>query len=277
MSRILKTKGNVITREYGNGHSGIDIVGTGHTTDSIIAHTAGKVIFCQTGYANNKGSTGNASYGNCVKIQHSNGYATLYAHLARVDVKYGQTVKQGQVIGYMGNTGNSYGSHLHFEVWRNNVRINPKPYINANLSGNMINNGGCTGIITYQAYNGKWLSEVKKADNSNNGFAGVGKTLISAFRCKPQNGYIIYEGRSLNGKWLGAVNSNNYHSGNGNSYAGILGTPLDGIRIKSTEGYVEYRVKTREDGWLPWVRGFGDKGNEYAGIKGHAIIGIQMK
>lgn len=276
-SRVLKNKGNVVTREYGNGHTGIDIVGTGRTTDYIIAHSDGKVIFCQKGYKNNKGSTGNASYGNCVKIQHANGYCTLYAHLDSVNVNFGQTVKQGQVIGYMGNTGNSYGAHLHFEVWKNGARINPKPYINSNLYGNIISNGGCTGTITYQAYAGKWLPEVYKADNTNNGFAGAGTTLISAFRCKPQNGQIMYEARRLNGGWLGAVISNNYNSGNGDSYAGLIGVAMDGIRIKSTEGYVDYRVKTKEDGWLAWVRGFGDKGNEYAGIKGHAIIGIQMK
>lgn len=279
-SRVLQNKDNLITQEYGNGHTGIDIVGAGHTADNIIAHSDGKVIFCQTGYKNNIGSTGNASYGNCVKIQHSNDYCTLYAHLASVNVKLNETVKQGQVIGYMGNTGNSYGTHLHFEVWKNGTRINPKPYINADLYGNIITNGGCTGTITYQAYAEKWLPEVNKVDDTADGFAGIGNTAISAFRCKPQNGEIIYEGRTLNGNWLGAVNSNDYNKDSGksgDSYAGNLGTSLDGIRIKSTQGYVDYRVKTKEDGWLPWVRGFGDKGNEYAGIKGHAIIGIQMK
>ena len=277
MSRILQTKGNIITREYGNGHTGIDIVGTGHTTDNIIAHSDGKIIFCQSGYGNNKGSTGNASYGNCIKIQHANGYATLYAHLSSINVKYGDVVKQGQVIGYMGNTGNSYGAHLHFEVWRNGVRINPKPYIDADFVGNIVLNGGCTGKITYQAFNGNWLPEVSKADNTNDGFAGIGQTLLSAFRCKPQNGQIIYEARAINGNWLGAVNSKDYNTNTCDSFAGLIGVAMDGIRIKSTEGYVDYQVKTREDGWLPWVRGFGDRGNEYAGIRGHAIIGIRMK
>lgn len=277
MSRILKNKNNLITQEFGNGHSGIDIVGAGRTTDYIIAHSDGKVIFCQKGYRNNKGSTGNASYGNCVKIQHANGYATLYAHLDTVNVSLNQTVKQGQVIGYMGNSGNSYGAHLHFEVWKNGVRINPKPYIDGNLKGNVINNGGYTGIITYQAYTNKWLEEVQKADKTNSGYAGINNERITAFRCKPENGEIIYEGRLLNGNWLGAVNSKDYNAGDGSSYAGILGKAIDGIRIKSTQGYVDYQVKTKEDGWLPWVRGFGDKGNEYAGLKGHAIIGIRMK
>lgn len=101
MSRVLQHKGNVITREYGNGHIGIDIVGTGYTIDNVVAHTSGKVIWIQTGQKNNQGSTGNLSYGNAVKIQHSNGYCTLYAHLDYITVKYGQNVTQGQVIGRM--------------------------------------------------------------------------------------------------------------------------------------------------------------------------------
>ena len=101
MSRILQNKGNVITREYGNGHIGIDIRGTGYTIDNVVAHTSGKVIWIQTGQKNNQGSTGNLSYGNAVKIQHANGYCTLYAHLDYITVGYGQNVTQGQVIGRM--------------------------------------------------------------------------------------------------------------------------------------------------------------------------------
>ena len=134
-----------------------------------------------------------------------------------------------------------------------------------------------TGTITYQAYTNKWLEEVKKCDNTPNGYAGIYKQPITAFRCKPQYGEIIYEAHELGGKWLGAVNSKNYSDGSYNSYAGILGKKIDGIRIKSTKGYVDYRVHTIEDGWLDWARGFGDSGNSYAGIYGHTIDGIQMK
>ena len=103
MSRVLQNKGNVITREYGNGHSGVDIVGTGNTVDNVVAHSSGTVIWVQTGYSNNVNLPAgtNATYGNAIKIQHANGYCTLYAHLEYVSVKYGQTVSQGQVIGKM--------------------------------------------------------------------------------------------------------------------------------------------------------------------------------
>lgn len=133
-----------------------------------------------------------------------------------------------------------------------------------------------TGIITYQAYTNKWLPEVNKCDNTNNGYAGIYGTPITSFRCKPQYGELIYEAHELGGSWIGAVNSKDYSKGNGNSFAGYLGKKIDGIRIKSTKGWVKYRVHTIEDGWLDWAQGFGDSGNEYAGIYGHTIDGIQM-
>lgn len=130
-----------------------------------------------------------------------------------------------------------------------------------------------TGKITYQAYVNGWLPEVNKCDNTNDGYAGIGNTYISAFRCKPQYGEIIYQAHRINGDWLPEVNSKDYSANNGNSYAGIIGKPIDAIKIKSTKGYVDYRVKTAKRGWLPWVRQYGD----YAGNIGEAIIGIQMK
>ena len=134
-----------------------------------------------------------------------------------------------------------------------------------------------TGVITYQAYDGTWLSPVSKCDNTANGYAGRYGRAISGFRCKPQYGEIIYEAHQLGGGWIGAVNSRDYSSGGGNSYAGNLGRPIDGIRIKSTRGYVDYRVHLKNGGWLEWARGFGDKGNSFAGIYGKEIDGIQMK
>lgn len=133
-SRVLQTLENEITRGFGNGHIGIDLGWRTIQNDGIIAHSQGKVVFCQTGHKNNPGSTGTASYGNCVKLLHPNGYYTLYAHLSEVNVTNGQVVTKGQQIGKMGNTGNSYGAHLHFEV-RNpkNVCIDPEPYIAADL------------------------------------------------------------------------------------------------------------------------------------------------
>lgn len=140
-----------------------------------------------------------------------------------------------------------------------------------------------TGTITYQAYDGKWEKEVYKADNSPDGYAGDSIHFISGVRAKPQYGEIIIEAHELGGQWLGPVSSKNYKTNDmmdGNSYAGVYGKPQDAYRIKSTRGYVKYRCLVKINGklkWLDWVIGFGDKPNEYAGIFGMPIYGIQME
>lgn len=78
------------------------------------------------------------SYGNMVKIRHANWNGgtlhTLYAHLNSINVKQGQVVKTGEVIGYSGNTGNSFGAHLHFEVRWKNKRTNPLVWLDNNFT-----------------------------------------------------------------------------------------------------------------------------------------------
>ena len=130
-----------------------------------------------------------------------------------------------------------------------------------------------TGTIIYQAFTNRWLSEVNRCDDTNDGYAGIGRESITAFKCRPQYGEIIYQAHVLGEDWLDEVNSKDYFANNGDSYAGIIGKPIDAIRIKSTKGYVDYRVKTKKNGWLPWVRQYSD----YAGNYGESIIGIQMK
>ena len=133
--RVLKGGFCEITQYYGgdNNHLGIDIVGKNYTIDTVVAHSDGTVVFIQTNQVNNPGSFGDASYGNFVKINHGDGWFTLYAHLDTVNVNVGDKVSKGQVLGLMGNTGNSYGAHLHFEVWQNNARTNPYIYLDKEL------------------------------------------------------------------------------------------------------------------------------------------------
>ena len=117
MNRLLKNSDILITQTYKPGiHNGIDLVGKNHSLDYITAHSDGTVVNLRANYRTND-KTGN-SYGNFVKIKHKNGYYTLYAHLKcnSIPVKIGNKIKQGDVIGYMGNTGHSFGAHLHFEV-----------------------------------------------------------------------------------------------------------------------------------------------------------------
>ena len=181
-SRVLQTQENRITRGFGNGHTGVDLGWQTTQTDAILAHSDGKVVFCQTGYGNSPGSSGNASYGNCVKLDHGNGYYTLYAHLSDVTVKNGQQVSKGQVIGHMGNTGNSYGTHLHFEVRKGASNcIDPAPYIAADLPG----------LPTYTETPVDYQVEVT-ADDLNIR-SGPGTGYASQGVCKPGKHQIVAE------------------------------------------------------------------------------------
>jgi len=102
---------------WGVLHAGVDIangVGT-----PIRAAKAGTVILA--GW--------NGGYGNCIVIDHGGGFSTLYAHMSRLRASEGQTVKQGQLIGDMGSTGNSTGPHLHFETRVGGSPQNPTRYL----------------------------------------------------------------------------------------------------------------------------------------------------
>ncbi len=73
-------------------------------------------------------------YGMHVRIEHANGYLTIYGHMQKIDVKAGDQVKAGQVIGKSDNTGNSTGPHLHFELRKGNIPIDPAPLLVTKLS-----------------------------------------------------------------------------------------------------------------------------------------------
>ncbi|HPC73372.1 MAG TPA: M23 family metallopeptidase [Syntrophales bacterium] len=67
--------------------------------------------------------------GNTVQISHTNGLATAYGHLLKCAVRKGQVIRKGDIIGYVGNSGRSTGSHLHYTVLLNGVPVNPRPYL----------------------------------------------------------------------------------------------------------------------------------------------------
>jgi len=73
-------------------------------------------------------------YGNHIRIDHGFGYVSLYAHLSKYNVRRGQKVKRGDIIGYVGNTGRSIGPHLHYEIFKDNQKINPLNFYYGNLS-----------------------------------------------------------------------------------------------------------------------------------------------
>ena len=99
------------------GHEGIDIpldVGT-----PVYACAAGTVSYAQAGWHSGMGVDGIASYGNCVFVDHGSGWQSRYAHMSSIVVASGTMVQQGQLIGYVGSTGNSSGPHLHLALYYN--------------------------------------------------------------------------------------------------------------------------------------------------------------
>lgn len=105
-------------------HQGIDLGRLEHKKvgTPILAAAAGTVFV--SGWV-----SGNAGYG--VEIRHANGVVTKYFHMTRTGVKNGQQVKAGQVIGYMGATGDATGPHLHFEVWVNGTLKNAAKWLDS--------------------------------------------------------------------------------------------------------------------------------------------------
>lgn len=120
----VKPVSGVITSRFGNresirsyGHTGLDIAAPKGT--KIKAAAAGTVLFAGT----------SGGYGKVVKISHGNDIKTYYAHCSELYVKEGQKVNAGDVIAAVGSTGNSTGNHLHFEVIKNGVELDPQNYL----------------------------------------------------------------------------------------------------------------------------------------------------
>lgn len=81
-----------------------------------------------------RADSNSSGFGNHIRIDHGFGYLTLYAHLSKYNVKKGQRVKRGDLIGFVGNTGRSQGPHLHYEVHKDGKAINPINFYYGNLS-----------------------------------------------------------------------------------------------------------------------------------------------
>lgn len=106
---------------FGNGHYGMDIPASRGTP--IVASRSGTVMT-----ANGSDDWG-YSWGYYVSIYHDSTYSTLYAHMSSVAVSEGQWVNKGDVIGYVGDTGYSFGDHCHFEVYQNGTRVDPSQFV----------------------------------------------------------------------------------------------------------------------------------------------------
>ena len=232
-----------ITQEYkGTAHNGIDIVNQGYTLGYITAHSDGVVVGCR----NNCNGFEKGSYGNYVKIKHDNGYYTLYGHMAynTVRVSVGQRVSKGEILGYMGNTGYSFGGHLHFEV-RNpsDVRIDPTPYLDADLpsTSNEVN-------VYYQVETKEdgVLPMVKNLED----YAGWSDHPIRYLAMKADKGGLKYRVTTTSGltlPWVTECDINNHNTGcagNGEPIATVEAyyyTPKDIIK-ESGYKYIYYKV-----------------------------------
>ncbi|MBE9061718.1 M23 family metallopeptidase [cf. Phormidesmis sp. LEGE 11477] len=114
----ISSEYGVRSNPFGGGgyemHEGIDFVGS--VGAEIVATGDGVVTL----------SGHNGGYGIVVTIDHGNGYESLYAHMSKADVEIGQSIRRGEVIGYIGSTGRSSGPHLHYSLYKDEQPINPR-------------------------------------------------------------------------------------------------------------------------------------------------------
>src|SRR3990167_735378 len=160
-ARPINTKGKdpiVSTTYLGKDHPGIDYAYP--DGEPIYASADGKVVIAKDSetrkWIANPPSDPfppprglrTEDYGNLTRIDHAEGYATLYAHqlFNSLVVKLGDTVKKGQLIGKVGSTGNSTGNHLHWEVRKNNVAVDPRQIMDMGFSnyGTSVTSSGTT-------------------------------------------------------------------------------------------------------------------------------------
>lgn len=99
-------------------HTGIDLANEAGTP--IYATASGVIVKAKY----------ESGYGKFIRIDHQNGYETLYGHMSSFKVREGDVVKKGQIIGFMGSTGQSTGPHVHYEVWAGGVKADPMNYLN---------------------------------------------------------------------------------------------------------------------------------------------------
>lgn len=283
-SRVLLNKVTVITQPfhyagqygYDYDHYGVDLTsnnGVINVLDWITAHSDGKVVAIRTDCTGFE----YGSYGNYVLLEHPNGMGTMYAHLAygTTQVSYGQTVKAGQVLAYMDNTGTSYGGHLHWEVRNaNGNMIDPAPYLNSDLPGMGAD------YILYQIYDDvhkTWQPNVK----NDYDYAGIFGSDVDCVAANLSKGNVRYKVHT----WGGDIYEKYPNSGwlpevkNRTDFAGVKGRPIDGFMIIGDKA-LTYRVHLRKRNlWLPWVTGYDtmDAINGFAGILGQPIDAIQIK
>ena len=287
------------TGQYGYtyNHFGIDLVdwnGSYTCLNWIVAHSDGKVVALRNDCVGKEAN----SYGNYVLLQHANGMYTMYAHLyyGTVQVYVGQTVKKGQRLGYMDNSGTSDGGHLHWEVRQSNgTQIDPQPYLNAPLPYSdgwvtWINDGWyyvVDGAVDYkftgvaQNENGWWYCKNGKVDFN---YTGLGQNKNGWWYCKGgkvdfdyngvvknENGYWKVENGKVNFNFNGLYNTQNsdwYYFKGGKidfSYSGVVNNGFGWWAV--VNGKVDFKYNgllNNENGW--WMMQNGKVDFDYNGL-----------
>ena len=272
-TRVLEKGLCEITQAYkGQGHGGIDIVGDGYTLDNIVAHSDGTVVQVITdSNVNTPDDTTNP--GNMVRIDHGNGFQTRYLHLAydSVRVNVGDKVKKGQILGYMGNTGNSFGAHLHFEVLKNGTKINPTEYLDKDFPKNNVVN------IFYKVKTIKhgWLPEVKNLED----YAGYQNSPITNVAIKVDRGSIKYRVHVKGGNWLPYVTGYDIND-IANGYAGN-DKAIDAVEIyyntpNDIRPYKKAKYKVNEYPWQ-YDNEKDTRQDGYAGAFGVNVVKLQIE
>lgn len=149
-----------LTRGFINDGNGIDIVTNAVQLSGLkLIYAAESGTIDQIQYWDGRTKTGMQSYGNMVRINHGvydgGVLQTRYAHMSRILVKKTQNVYRGQIIGYMGSTGNSTGQHLHFEVIWKGKRYNPLNWLDDNFVNKYasVANGAYKSVVRDSAVN----------------------------------------------------------------------------------------------------------------------------
>ena len=262
-----------ITQEYKRGvHNGIDIVGQGYTLAWEVAHSDGVVVATR----NNCNCFESGSYGNYVKIRHDNGYYTLYAHGAynTVQVSVGERVKRGQRLIYMGNTGESYGGHLHWEVRdQNDTRIDPTPYLDSDLPSNPVSRDV---NVFYRVRTQKhgWLPEVRNLED----YAGWEDSPITDIAIRVDKGKVRYRVSPMNEDFLPYVTGYDIEDYN-NGFAGV-NKPIDRVEVYyyTPDDIRPYKKAKYRINQLPWMydNEKDASGDDFAGEKGVNVTKFQI-
>ena len=123
---IRPVEGGYLNSTFGYRNDPIDHVRRFHQGQDITVKSGTPVLSPADGVVKRAYYSG--GFGNHIKLEHGSGYTTLFAHLSKINVKHGQIVKRGEIIGYTGNTGRSTAPHLHYEIHHNGKPQNPLDY-----------------------------------------------------------------------------------------------------------------------------------------------------